>query len=397
MIESRRYLVTGGAGFIGSHIAAALLARGHEVVVLDDLSSGKQGNLEDAVDDAARAIEANSDTIGRLVASDLSPVDLAATSGMETLGSRRAMSETTLPADRLNFIEASILDDDKLSEAVKGVTAVFHQAAIPSVPRSFADPAATMRANAEGTTSVLEACRNAGVRRITIASSSSVYGDTPTLPKEESMVPNPLSPYALSKLAGEQMGDIFASAYGLNVIALRYFNVFGPRQDPASQYAAAGPKFITRMMVGKAPVIFGDGAQSRDFTFVDNVVAANLLAAGVDWPPEHAVYSGGGDTVHREGSKTGSEPDRDGGLCHVLNIGAGARHTVRDLVAAINSILRMDVAPGYTDPRQGEVRHSHASITKARLLLGYEPIVGFEEGLKRTVDWFFNHGVVDGT
>ena len=199
-----------------------------------------------------------------------------------------------------------------------------------------------------------------------MASSSSIYGDTPTLPKEEGMTPSPMSPYALSKLSAEQIAGIFARTYGLEIFALRYFNVFGPRQDPTSQYAAVVPKFITSLMAGEAPTIFGDGEQSRDFTYIENVVAANLLAAGVDCD--------------------------DSGFCHVMNIGVGERYTVLDLVAALNEVLGTDIAPEHADARSGDVRHSHASIDAAREHLGYEPSVVFEEGLRRTVAWFQDSG-----
>lgn len=316
MSDSRRYLVTGGAGFIGSHLVAALLARGHDVVVIDDLSSGKRGNLDAAVADAGA------------------------------------------DAGSLHFIEGSLLDDDALSAAVDGVAAVMHQAAIPSVPRSFADPAATMRANAEGTTRLLEACRLSGVKRIAMASSSSIYGNTPTLPKQEDMEPSPMSPYALSKLTAEQAGGIFADIYGLEVFALRYFNVFGARQDPTSQYSAVIPKFITRMSAGETPVIYGDGLQSRDFSYIDNVVAANILAVTVDAEP---------------------------GAFHVMNVACGDRFTLLDLVGSLNAILGTELEPEHNNPRPGDVRHSHASIDRAQEVLGYEPLVDFQEGLRRTV------------
>jgi UDP-glucose 4-epimerase len=323
MSDARRYLVTGGAGFIGSHIVEALLQRGHEVVVLDDLSTGRSENLEEAVGGVT---------------------------------------------GRLRFIESSLLDTDALTEAVTGVDAVLHQAAIPSVPRSFADPVATMRANVEGTTSLLNVCQKVGVRRVAMASSSSLYGDTPTLPKDESMRPSPMSPYALSKLAAEQAGAIFARTYGMEVYALRYFNVFGPRQDPTSQYSAVIPKFITLMHAGKAPTIYGDGEQSRDFTYVDNVVRANLLAAGVE-----------GDAGGNDGS------------FHALNIGCGERFSLLDLVAALNELMGLGITAEHADPRAGDVRHSHAAIDQAHEVLGYEPSVDFREGLSRTVEYFTGH------
>ena len=337
MSNSRRYLVTGGAGFIGSHVVSALLARGQEVAVIDDLSSGKRDNVEAAQSEAGGS-------------------------------------------SHLDFIEGSILEDEALARAVDGVDAVLHQAAIPSVPRSFADPAATLRTNVEGTTRVLEACRKAGVRRIVMASSSSVYGDTPTLPKEESMSPSPMSPYALSKLTGEHVAEILANTYGLQIYALRYFNVFGPRQDPTSQYSAVVPKFITAMLADGSPTIYGDGMQSRDFTFIDNVVSANLLAAGIE-----AVEGGG----RAAGNVPGGGGDEEAaGFCHAINIGAGGCFTVLDLIGALNDILGTGIEPEHTDGRPGDVRHSHASIDKARDLIGYEPLVEFAEGLRHTVNSF---------
>jgi len=330
-------LVTGGAGFIGSHIAEVLLAAGHEVTVLDDLSSGRRSNLDE-------------------------------------------LSANTGGPSRLRFIEGSIVDDAAVEAALEGVSAVFHQAAIPSVPRSFANPAATLRANVEGTARVLESCRRHGVTRFVFASSSSVYGDTPTLPKHEGMPPCPLSPYALSKLAGEHLCEIYARQHGIRAVALRYFNVFGPRQDPNSEYAAVVPKFICRMLDGSQPMVYGDGQQSRDFTYVDNVVAANLLAAGVPF----------GDARDED---PGSNPNameiatlQPGAL--VVNVGAGTRHTIDQLIAELNSILGCELAAEHGDARPGDVRHSHASVDKASESLGYEPTVGFEEGLRRTVTWF---------
>jgi UDP-glucose 4-epimerase len=332
----KRYLVTGGAGFIGSHITEALLRAGHRVTVLDDLSSGRPENLKDVL-----------------------------------AGDR----EATLAA-RFRFIEGSILDDTAVDEAIGGATAVFHQAAIPSVPRSFADPAATLRANVEGTSRVLEACQRHGVQRFVFASSSSVYGDTPTLPKHEEMPPCPMSPYALSKLAGEHLCDIYARQYGITTVAMRYFNVFGPRQDPTSQYAAVVPNFICRLLEDDSPVVYGDGGQSRDFTYVENVVTANLLAAGMS--PTGAEVSG-----ERSGA---TDTAIDGSL--VVNVGAGGRHTLLRLIEALNEILGKQIPPTFTDPRPGDVRHSHAAVEKAGRYLGYEPAVGFEEGLDRTVAWF---------
>ncbi len=349
MSDSRRFLVTGGAGFIGSHIVTALLQRGHRVVVLDDLSTGKRENLDAAIADAG---------------------EIAVAEGIAYPVDARVPDDAASPAERCDFREASLLDQDALANAVEGVDAVLHQAAIPSVPRSFADPVATMRANAEGTTSLLEACRNAGVRRIAIASSSSIYGNSATLPKEEDMVPSPMSPYALSKLTAEQAARIFAENYDLEVWALRYFNVFGPRQDPASQYSAVIPKFITMIAAGEKPVIYGDGLQSRDFTYIDNVVYANLLAVGAE--------AGAGEATN---------PDDvcSAGSCHVLNVACGNRFTLLDLIGALNEIMHTSVEPEFAEPQSGDVRHSHAAIGRARRRLGYVPLVEFEEGLRRTV------------
>ena len=325
-MPSSRYLVTGGAGFIGSHVSSKLLDLGHQVVVLDDLSSGRRENLD------------------------------------------------RIAAPALEFVHGSLLDEAALRRSVEGVEAVFHQAAIPSVPRSFADPASTLAANVEGSARLLEACRASGVNNVVVASSSSVYGDTPTLPKQEDMRPSPLSPYALSKLAVERLCHIYAREYGFQIVALRYFNIFGPWQDPESQYAAVVPRFITAMLQGERPTIYGDGLQSRDFTFVDNVVAANLKAAGM------VGVAGGAEPAGLDAAETGS--------AIVANIACGERYTLLDLVAAINRILGSDIEPRHAEARPGDVLHSQASIERARQRLGYEPEVEFDEGLRRTVAWF---------
>ena len=331
-----KYLVTGGAGFIGSHIVSVLLQRGHRVVVVDDLFSGYVHNLSDVADE---------------------------------LGFARSKSGTVWgigEATNLELLQTSILDSHAYRSALDGVHAVFHQAAIASVPRSFLDPAATLRVNIEGTSRLLEACREAGVKRLVMAGSSSVYGDTPTLPKIETMTPTPLSPYALSKLAGEELLAIWHREYGIKTVALRYFNVFGPRQDPASDYAAVIPKFVACMLDGRSPLIFGDGTQSRDFTYIDNVVAANLLAANVD--------------------DLGAATDDAAG--QAINIGVGESATLLDLVAALNDYLGTHIEPEFTARRAGDVQHSMAAIDRATELIGYEPRMSFRDGLARTADWY---------
>jgi UDP-glucose 4-epimerase len=288
----------------------ALLERGGTVRVLDNLATGRRANLADV-------------------------------------------------ADRVELIEADLCDAEAARPAVRGAEAIFHLGALPSVARSVADPLASHAVNATGTLGLLLAAREAGVRRFVYASSSSVYGDTPTLPKSEDLPTNPLSPYAVSKLAGEQYCRAFARLYGLETVCLRYFNVFGPRQDPSSEYAAVVPKFIAAMSEGRAPQIHGDGTQSRDFSYIDNVVQANLLAA--------------------EAPGVGGE---------VFNIACGERYSLRDLVAILNRILGSSIAPEYGPPRPGDVKHSLADISRARARLGYEPSVRFEEGLARAVAWY---------
>jgi UDP-N-acetylglucosamine/UDP-N-acetylgalactosamine 4-epimerase len=302
------YLVTGGAGFIGSHIVEELLRRGDKVRVLDNLATGKRENV-------------------------------------------------ALFADRVEFIEGDIRSYHIVRAAVQGIDVVLHQAALPSVPRSVRDPITTHEVNATGTLNVLHAAKDAGVKRVVYACSSSVYGDSPELPKHEDMIPNPLSPYAVAKLAGEKYCGVFAHLYGLETVSLRYFNVFGPRQDANSQYSAVIPKFIKAMMADQAPTINGDGTYSRDFTYVANVVRANILAATVEC---------------------------DAGI--VVNCACHGRITLNDLVAHINRLLGKNIQPIYAQPRPGDIPHSYADIRKAEELLGYKPIVGFEEGLKRTIE-----------
>ncbi len=305
------HLVTGGAGFIGSSIAEALLAKGERVRVLDDFSSGRRENLE------------------------------------------------RLPG-KVELIEGSIVDRDTVVRAMRDVEVVFHEAAIPSVVRSVENPSATMLSGVQGTTVVLDVARHAGVRRVIFAASSSAYGDTPTLPKVETMPTQPLSPYAASKLTGEQMLRIFAQLYGLETISLRYFNVFGPRQDPKSEYAAVIPKFITAALRRERPIVFGDGEQTRDFCFIDNAVHANLLAA----------------TTSR---KLAGE---------VVNIACGERTSLNRLIELIGDLAGARSDPDYRQARAGDVRDSLADVSAARALLGYEPIVGLQAGLRRTYDAF---------
>jgi len=306
-------LVTGGAGFIGSHIAAALMAIGARVRVLDDLSTGHRENLEEIGGD-------------------------------------------------LDFIEGSVANEALLNKVLDGVEVVFHEAAIPSVPRSVEEPRQTHVASVDGTFSLLVAARDKGVRRVVYAASSSAYGDQPTLPKVEHMLPDPLSPYAVAKLVGEYYCQVFTRVYGLETVSLRYFNVFGPRQDPGSQYSGVVSRFISSLLSGERPVIYGDGEQSRDFTYIDNVVAANLSAA-----------------------------TSNGASGKVINVANGERITLNELLAELKDLTgKHDVTAEYKDPRVGDVRHSLADNTLAQEFLGYESKVGLREGLQRTIDWWKN-------
>ncbi|MFN0071080.1 MAG: SDR family oxidoreductase [Chloroflexota bacterium] len=305
-------LITGGAGFIGSNIAQRLLELGVQIRVLDNLSTGRVENLLDIVDD----------------------VDL---------------------------INGDIRDPDTLDKAMIGMDVVLHQAAIPSVPRSVIDPMISHDAGATGTLQVLLAARRAGVGRVVCASSSSVYGDTPELPKREDMIPNPLSPYAVSKLTGEYYCKVFTRLYGLETVSFRYFNVFGPRQDPTSEYAAVIPRFMQMMARGERPLIHGDGLQSRDFTYVANVVEGNVLAA--------------------------TKPGIGG---EVFNLACGERFTLLDLVNEINGILGTSIEPILGEPRPGDIKHSLADISRARSELGFDPVVRFTEGLRATAEWFLD-------
>ena len=310
--------VTGGAGFIGSNLVRGLLREDRRVRVIDNFSTGRRANIGDL---------------------------------LET------------ERDRLELWEGSVTEPDFLRHALRGVEVVFHQAAIPSVPKSIADPWLSNHHNITGTLAVLVAAREAGVRRVVYAASSSAYGDTPVMPKTESMPARPLSPYALTKFAGEEYCRIFHQVYGLETISLRYFNIFGPFQDPASQYAAVVPNFIHRLLRGLPPVIYGDGTQSRDFTYVENAVAANLLAAAA--PPEACG--------------------------RVFNIACGRRMDLNALAGTLNAILGTRLAPVYEPGRAGDVKHSLADIQEARRWLGYSPLVDIEAGLRRTADWFRGH------
>lgn len=306
-----KYLVTGGAGFIGSSIAEALLAKGERVRILDDFSSGRRSNLE------------------------------------------------TLKGD-VEVIEGTILDAETVARAMKGVEVVFHEAAIPSVVRSVERPQPSLLANVQGTTVVLDVARHEKVRRVVFAASSSAYGDTPTLPKIETMTPSPRSPYAVSKLTCEHLLTVFASIYGIETLSLRYFNVFGPRQDPTSQYAAVIPNFISAAMKKTRPKVFGDGEQTRDFCFIANTVEANLLAA--------------------------STPNKLTG--QVVNVACGERISLNQLLAILSEISGNKLEPEYVPSRAGDVRDSLASIDAARALIGYEPKVKVKEGLRLTYEAF---------
>lgn len=305
MIENKKVIVTGGAGFIGSNLAEKL-SNHNEVIIIDDLSTGRKENVTNLV-----------------------------------------------KKENVCFIQGSILDLSLLEQIFNGADFVFHQAAIPSVPRSIDNPLLTNESNVNGTLNVLVAARNMGLKKIIFASSSSVYGDTPILPKKESMPPNPCSPYATTKLAGEYYCQVFQQVYGLDTICLRYFNVYGPRQDPNSQYSAVIPRFIKRLLEDKPPIIFGYGNQSRDFTFVEDAVKANIKAA--------------------ETSATG-----------LFNISRGENITINHLVKFIAKILGKDIEPIYEEPRIGDVQHSLADISKAKAI-GYEPQYSIEEGLKETI------------
>lgn len=308
--KTMKFLVTGGAGFIGSNIVEELLNRGAYVRVLDNFSTGKRENIKPFSSD----------------------VDL---------------------------IEGDIRSYHSVQKAIRGIDIILHQAALPSVPRSIYDPITTNEVNVTGTLNILESAKEAGVKRVVFASSSSVYGDNPSLPKHEDMTPNPISPYAVSKLSGEKYCSVFNKVYGLETVALRYFNVFGPRQDPESQYSAVIPKFINTIMGGNAPIIYGDGETSRDFTFVRNVVEANILAA--------------------ESEKVD---------CNVMNCACNQMISLNMLVKEINGYLAKEVSPVYKDFRKGDIKKSCASIEKISRYLNYKPLVEFSDGLKITVNYY---------
>jgi nucleoside-diphosphate-sugar epimerase len=319
-----KYLVTGGGGFIGSHLVEELLRRGHDVRVVDNFITGKRENFDAARDSARETLAV---TGGRATVPELQTGDLA--------------------------------DAGVARQAVEGVEYVLHQAAIPSVPRSVADPVTSNRANIDATLNVLVAARDAGVKRVVYAGSSSAYGDTPTLPKHEDMPANPLSPYALQKLVGEQYMQLFTRLYGLETVTIRYFNVFGPRQDPGSPYSGVISAFLRELTQGRQPTIYGDGEQTRDFTYVTNVVDGVLRAV------EAPAASG-----------------------HVINVATGSRISLNHLLGNLRTLTGTNGAAIYDEARAGDVRDSQADISKAAKLLGYRPLVPLEEGLERTLAWF---------
>jgi nucleoside-diphosphate-sugar epimerase len=308
--DHMRYLVTGGAGFIGSNIVDELVRRGHGVVVLDDLSSGKEENLRSA-------------------------------------------------AGKIEFRRGTITELADVQGAARGVDYVIHLAARTSVPRSVVDPIETNRVNIDGTLNVLVAARDAKAKRVVFAASSSAYGETPTLPKVETMVPEPISPYGVTKFVGEIYGQVFGRVYGLENASLRYFNVFGPRQDPTSQYSGVLSRFIFALLDGKQPVVFGDGEQSRDFTYIDNVVDLTLKAC-----------------------------EAPGASGKVFNGGTGARITLNEVLKLLEKISGGSAKAKYDPPRTGDILHSQADIQQAGKILGYKPSVNFETGLRRTWDWY---------
>ncbi len=306
------YLITGAAGFIGSSLCRTLLAQGQQVRGIDNFATGKPENIA-----AFRS--------------------------------------------QIDFREADINDAAALKDACAGVDYILHQAAIPSVPKSVVDPVSSHRANIEGTFNVLLAAKDAKVKRVVYAASSSAYGETPTLPKREDMAPSPISPYAVQKLTGEQYMMSFTRVYGLETVSLRYFNVFGPYQDPTSMYSGVLAKFCTAMLKGETPTIYGDGEQSRDFTFIDNTVSGNLLAATA---PAEKVSG------------------------RMFNMATGQRYTLNQTIEILRGITGYKGKVNYAEPRKGDIKHSLADISAAQQQMGYKPLVGFEEGLRRTVEWY---------
>jgi len=310
----KHYLITGGAGFIGSNIAHELVKRGEFVRIIDNFSTGKRENLADIL-------------------------------------------------DKIDLIEGDIRYLNTVTQAMNGIDYVIHEAALPSVPRSIETPIESNDVNINGTLHILYAAKEAKVKRLVYAASSSAYGDTPTLPKIETMKPNPLSPYAVNKLTAEMYCSVFTRVYGLETVALRYFNIFGPRQDPNSYYSAVIPKFIKALLQNEPPIIFGDGEQSRDFTYIENVINANLLACKA--PAEAAG--------------------------NVVNVACGERITLNELAGELNKFLGKNIPPKHGNPRPGDIKHSLADVSLAEKLIGYTPTVKIPEGLKRTLDWFLKN------
>jgi len=309
---SNKYLITGGAGFIGSNLARYILDKGHDVVVLDNFATGKRENLTEI-------------------------------------------------KDRITLIEGDIRDRKTVDQAITGCKAVFHQGALGSVPRSVDDPQTSHDVNVNGTITVLESARNLGVRRIVFAASSSAYGDQPTSPKHEGMVPAPISPYASSKVCCEVYLQAYAAVFQMETVALRYFNVFGPRQDPFGAYAAVIPAFVSKLLKKESPVVFGDGEQSRDFCYIENVCSANWLAA------------------HAPAENCDGKP---------MNIACNSAVTLNQILDKLNALMKVGVKAIYQAPRVGDVKHSLADISLAKQKIGYEPLVYFDEGLERSIDWY---------
>ena len=307
-----KYLVTGGAGFIGCNLARYILDKGHDVVVLDNFATGKRENLTEI-------------------------------------------------AEKIDLIEGDIRDRDIVDRAIDGCAAIFHEAALGSVPRSMEDPATSHDVNVNGTVTILDAARAAGVKRVVFAASSSAYGERPESPKHEGMAPLPISPYAANKVSCEAYMQAYAAGYGMETVCLRYFNVFGPHQDPEGAYAAVIPAFVSRLLAGQAPVVYGDGEQSRDFCYIENVCNANWLAANA--PPE--TCSG-----------------------KVMNIACNAKTSLNEILALLKELLGSDIEATYEDERLGDVKHSLADVSLAGEAIGYEPQIFFDEGLRKSIDWY---------